>query len=694
MPGKQGLEGLKPALLALSSHVIMGFLPLAPSRSGVSPTVAGIRQCRAAAPRAGRRVVSLQGIAAALLLTGLAPLASAQTCAPTTTVLCLSASRFRVEAQWRPAAGAALAAATAVPITSDTGYFWFFSATNIEVVVKVLNACPVDGHYWVFASGLTNLEVMLRVTDTRTGQVRTYTSPPGGAFAPISDTSAFVCGADHYASVSGSGTACTLASPCSLDTAVCAAGAVTPCAEAAPAPGDVVWLRGGTYPAITNDSNGSGISLHGTARSPVTIRNYQDGSPYGEEVIIDGSQNPNNGRPTFNLWVSSNIIVKGLIFNNLSTRSRYYASGVPGDRYEGIGGGFGGIQVLNCFSMNNLVGFQRSTANTPSDAGALYYGDTSLYNGYDSHDNGRGSGHEFYLQNSGDFTVTTATTNLPVVLQDSIAAYDFYQNVHFYTEDGQILRMQMLGSASVNSGLLSIITPNNPGDAVTGANGTPSTSCTDSTKMFYQPVFNGNLFYDSTPGNFNQTLGYLKGTCDATVTNNTMYGGPGGTTLVLGPSFSGGTLTTCATAVVNGVCMNGNTFIGATDGFAQSSYASNAYLATKPASGKTFSYHPNAYDSGRGWVAVYNWDHSESVSIDPGQMGAYPGESYKICHYLDPIPYTCAAIAAGSWQGGSIAVATSGLHVLSPNGTDFTAPVETGPEFNIYILYDTGRQAP
>ncbi len=46
---------------------------------------------------------------------------------------------------------------------------------NVEVVVKVLNGCsPPFNHYWVFASGLTNVAVELTVTDTQTGEVVTY----------------------------------------------------------------------------------------------------------------------------------------------------------------------------------------------------------------------------------------------------------------------------------------------------------------------------------------------------------------------------------------------------------------------------------------------------------------------------------------------------------------------------------------
>jgi hypothetical protein len=81
--------------------------------------------------------------------------------------------------------------AQVVELTSDTGYMWFFSSANVETVVKVLNACSLDGHYWVFAGGLTNVKVVLTVTDTQTAMQRTYTNPQSTSFQPIQDTSAF-----------------------------------------------------------------------------------------------------------------------------------------------------------------------------------------------------------------------------------------------------------------------------------------------------------------------------------------------------------------------------------------------------------------------------------------------------------------------------------------------------------------------
>ena len=110
-------------------------------------------------------------------------------CEPGDTVLCLNQGRFRVEAAWETAEGSD--AAHAVALTSDTGYFWFFNAANVEVIVKVLDACDPFERYWVFASGLTNVGVVITVTDTQTGAQRTYENPLSRPFLPILDASAF-----------------------------------------------------------------------------------------------------------------------------------------------------------------------------------------------------------------------------------------------------------------------------------------------------------------------------------------------------------------------------------------------------------------------------------------------------------------------------------------------------------------------
>lgn len=112
-------------------------------------------------------------------------------CVPDATTLCLNGGRFQVEADWATTQGTT-GPAMALPLTDDTGGFWFFNEQNYELLIKVLNACgPPFERYWVFAGGLTNVEVDITVTDTETGQVNPYRNPQETPFQPIQDTDAF-----------------------------------------------------------------------------------------------------------------------------------------------------------------------------------------------------------------------------------------------------------------------------------------------------------------------------------------------------------------------------------------------------------------------------------------------------------------------------------------------------------------------
>src|SRR6185503_10086165 len=124
-------------------------------------------------------------IASFLVCAGL----EAATCAASGSVLCLSAQRFSVAVHWRDFAGNT-GEGRAVGLTADTGYFWFFSESNVELVVKVLDARGFNGHIWVFFGALSNVEYTLTVTDTVTGTTKTYRNP-AGQFASVGDTAAF-----------------------------------------------------------------------------------------------------------------------------------------------------------------------------------------------------------------------------------------------------------------------------------------------------------------------------------------------------------------------------------------------------------------------------------------------------------------------------------------------------------------------
>ena len=66
-----------------------------------------------------------------------------------------------------------------MPLTSDSGYFWFFGNTNVELLVKILDGRGTNGHFWVFYGALTDVQYTIKVTDTETGAVKLYQGQQG-----------------------------------------------------------------------------------------------------------------------------------------------------------------------------------------------------------------------------------------------------------------------------------------------------------------------------------------------------------------------------------------------------------------------------------------------------------------------------------------------------------------------------------
>ncbi len=121
-------------------------------------------------------------------------LAGAPTCDPS--ALCLANNRFAVTATF-DTTGGIHGTGQPIKLTADTGYFWFFAATNVEVVIKVLDACTfTTPAFWVFAGGLTDVHAVITVTDLVSGQSHQYVNPIQTKFQPIQDTGTFLtCGA-------------------------------------------------------------------------------------------------------------------------------------------------------------------------------------------------------------------------------------------------------------------------------------------------------------------------------------------------------------------------------------------------------------------------------------------------------------------------------------------------------------------
>jgi len=131
------------------------------------------------------------------------PAPAAGPCIPTDTVLCLTGGRFAAQIAWQ-LGGGTTGSGHAVPLADGAGGFWFFSPASTETLLKIVDGSPVNGHFWVFAAGLSDVGYALTLTDTSTGAHHTYMHAPG-TLASFADTGTF--GGGHAGTRSSSAAA-------------------------------------------------------------------------------------------------------------------------------------------------------------------------------------------------------------------------------------------------------------------------------------------------------------------------------------------------------------------------------------------------------------------------------------------------------------------------------------------------------
>ncbi len=122
---------------------------------------------------------------------GLMPVEPA--CVPSATTACLY-NRFKVTVNYDATPASGKGPATVLLESQQSVKFSFFDPGNIELILKILNACVAPyNKWWVSAGGLTNVGVAITVTDTQTGKVKTYSSAKNQLFQTFFDTAAFDC---------------------------------------------------------------------------------------------------------------------------------------------------------------------------------------------------------------------------------------------------------------------------------------------------------------------------------------------------------------------------------------------------------------------------------------------------------------------------------------------------------------------
>lgn len=127
----------------------------------------------------------------AFVWTAAPSLGQSETCVQDGDTLCLQGERFLLEVNFTDFSGDPGEAQVVTEVQSaDSGLFWFFDANNWEMLVKVIDGCGFNGHYWVFAAATTTVEFTLTVTDTETQTTRRYENPSGTIAVPVADVEA------------------------------------------------------------------------------------------------------------------------------------------------------------------------------------------------------------------------------------------------------------------------------------------------------------------------------------------------------------------------------------------------------------------------------------------------------------------------------------------------------------------------
>ena len=106
----------------------------------------------------------------------------------------LQNGRFELTATWRDALGQSGTARLVQAPSNDSALFYFFSADNWELMVKVLDGCAINGAYWVFAAASTDVEYSVTIEDLENpGMPFSFGNRLGQPAAAITHLDVFPC---------------------------------------------------------------------------------------------------------------------------------------------------------------------------------------------------------------------------------------------------------------------------------------------------------------------------------------------------------------------------------------------------------------------------------------------------------------------------------------------------------------------
>ncbi len=491
---------------------------------------------------------------------------------------------------------------------------------------------------------------------------------PAGSAQPI-----VTGGREFYVAPSGKPDgAGTIADPWDLATALSGKTAV--------APGDTIWLRGGTY-----GRGGATVfvsNLTGVRGRPIFVRQYP-----GERATVDGGIHAAGAHTWF--WGFE-------ITNSSPERSGPGGSRPTGLNLHGRTGGHKAINLIIHDTGHPGIGFWNQ-AEGGEIYGCIVWGngvlDTSTPPGTPANPWRRGSG--VYAQNNSG----------TVLIHDSIWFRNFTTGVNAYGEGGEVKGFSVEGNASFANADADLWFATIPGG------GRPN------------PIARlrvvQNYTYQRPAGKQALQCGYKGDHGDAVVLDNYLVAGHNGTTGVLfmrsfqNQTVSGNTIVARGVLADNQVgqlaqtstwdrnayhggdgtpgrpfhfnnTQTGSdeifTFAGwrAATGFDQNSTFSSAY----PRDTRVFV-RPNKYEPGRAHIVIYNWTRQPSVAVDLSKVMP-AGTNFEI---RDAQNYFGRPVLTGRYDGQPVSIPMNLTEVAPLAGKVTGIDLQhTAPEFGVFVL--------
>ena len=437
-------------------------------------------------------------------------------------------------------------------------------------------------------------------------------------------------GTSHYVSPSGSSAGDgTLARPWDLATALGRGGA-----GGRIAPGDTIWLRGGTYRGAVVSS------VHGAPGAPVVVRQYR-----GERAVIDaaGATSPTRRGDLFVVTGEYAVFWGFELMDSdpdrtTDTRPNMVVNDASHTRY------------VNLVVHDGGIGFY--TYAPPVDvevSGCLFYN-----NGWEVPR--QANGHAIYAKsNTG-----------PLVLRDNIAFDQFGYGLHVYTEarSGLLNNIRLEGNVVFNNGTLSA--KSGAANILVGGRARADAIVAQDNLAYFSagvPQTNAVFGWRNALGVQNGTLtlsrNYFVGGSVVLdlhawerwdVSDNTLYG-PGARPIV------------------------------ALDAAVQPLDGTNHVLAAAPSQPAVFV-RANAYEAGRANVVVYNWSQQDTVPVALSGV-LRRGDRYTVYNVQD---FFGAPVAGGVYAGEAVRIPMRGVAPPAPIGGAPQPPPPTGSAFGVFVV--------